>query len=95
MEEESWDMEGFPADPYLWSQRGSLPPQERLSLPGGHPAAGLGELDGQERSRGHRWQEAGEDTRGWRDSHTPKEDRAQRLVYSRMDVERKWSSFRR
>lgn len=53
--EESWDMQGYPVDPYLWSQRVSLPPPERLSLPGGHPAAGLGELDGQERATGHRW----------------------------------------
>lgn len=39
-------------DPYLWSQRVSIPPPERLSLPGGHPAAGLGELDGQEKGHG-------------------------------------------
>lgn len=42
-----WDMQGYPLDPYLWSQRASLTPPERLSQPEGHPTAGLGELDGQ------------------------------------------------
>lgn len=63
-------MQLYPVDPYLWSQGVSLDPPERLSQPGGHPAAGLGELDGQETATGHRWWEPKEDAWGCRDSHT-------------------------
>ena len=47
-------------------------PPENLALPGGHPTAGLWELDEQERATGHRWWEAVEDTWCWEGSF-PKE----------------------
>lgn len=53
-------------DPYLWSQRVFLP-LERLPQPEGDPAAGLGELDRQE--KGYRTQVVGAKRghMGWRD----------------------------